>query len=232
MNAFDLLVHFGYAMMLCALIARDILWLRGILVAAQSVLAVYAFHIGVASIGGWNVLFVAINLVWVALILKERRAVRLPAELVPVHEQHFAALSAPEFLRLWDRAQETVLTDAMLAREGEKPEALYFIRAGRVRIERGAQLLALLGPGDFVAEMSLLTGEDATADARADGAVTVRAWPVAQLLALRRAKPVLWTRIQSALGHDVVEKIKRASGASGNPTTGHAPAARTPAATG
>ena len=33
------IVHLGYSLMLCALVARDILWLRGTLVLAQSVLA-------------------------------------------------------------------------------------------------------------------------------------------------------------------------------------------------
>lgn len=36
--------------MLCALAARDILWLRGTLVLAQGVLATYAWSIGIPSV--------------------------------------------------------------------------------------------------------------------------------------------------------------------------------------
>jgi hypothetical protein len=208
---FQLLVHVGYTLMLCALLARDILWLRVILIAAQSVLSVYAFHIGVHSIGGWNAVFVCINAVWVARILRERRAVRLPEELVAIHAQFFAALAAPEFLRLWSWGDEREVDGGMLAEEGLKPSALYFIRAGAVRIEHAGKLVTTLGPGSFVAEMSLLTGEVATADARADGRVRLRSWPVTRLVALRARDAALWTRIQSVLGHDVVEKIRRAS---------------------
>jgi hypothetical protein len=56
MNA--VLVHTGYGLMLCVLTARDTLWLRGTLVLAQSLLALYARRLGVWSIATWNVVFV------------------------------------------------------------------------------------------------------------------------------------------------------------------------------
>jgi uncharacterized membrane protein len=89
------LVHIGYALMLVALLARDILWLRGLLVCAQSTLAAYAWSIGAAGMTGWNVLFVVINTAWVIRILRERRAVELPPELRALHDRHFAALTPP-----------------------------------------------------------------------------------------------------------------------------------------
>ena len=46
------LVHLGYAIMLCGFVARDILALRGLLLAGQLVLAAYAFGIGVPAITG------------------------------------------------------------------------------------------------------------------------------------------------------------------------------------
>ena len=57
--------------MLCALVARDILWLRGTLVLAQTILGLYAWGAGIQAIAAWNVLFVLINLTWVVKILRE-----------------------------------------------------------------------------------------------------------------------------------------------------------------
>lgn len=208
----DALVHIGYVLMLGALLARDILWLRTLLVGAQSFIAAYAFTHGVAAIGLWNALFVAINAVWVVRILLERRAVRLPEELVEIYESRFAALTPPEFLRLWGWAQRQSYDSAMLARAGERPDALYFLLEGAVSVRKDGRELARLASGAFVGEMSLLTGGPATADAVALGRVEAQVWPAAQLQALRQRNPVLWTRVQSVLGRDIVEKIQRSAG--------------------
>jgi len=205
------LVHFGYLLQLFALLARDVLWLRGILVAAQSVLAFYAYLRGPEFLPYvfWNALFVGINAWWVARLLRERAAVKLPEELTELYEQHFAALAPPEFLRLWRDGERRVVTDTQLVQEGTRPDALYFLLAGVVSVRRHGKPLAELKAGNFVAEMSLLTGEKTTADVVAQGAVEYVAWPAAKLARLRQRNPMLWSKIQSVLGHDLVEKIKR-----------------------
>jgi hypothetical protein len=57
--------------------------------------------------------------------------------------------------------------------------------------------------------MSLLTGEPANADVDAVGVVEVMQWPTDQLHALRHRNPSFWSKIQSVIGHDLVEKIRR-----------------------
>lgn len=206
----DLLVHSGYALMLVALLARDILWLRAVLVGAQSNLALYAWTHGLLGMTVWNSLFVAINLLWVLRILQERRAVRLPPELAAIHQAHFAALSAKEFLRFWGWGEAREAAGRLVDRGTQPPELLY-LAEGAVLVRRDGQDLAQLPAGSFIAEMSLLTGEPTTADVDALGGVRLRAWPVAQLHEIRRRQPLLWTRLQSVLGHDLIEKLKRAA---------------------
>lgn len=211
------LVHFGYLLQLFALLARDVLWLRGILVVAQSVLASYAWLQGPDYLPYvfWNALFVAINLYWVVVLLRERLAVMLPDELRPIYERHFAALAPPEFLRLWREGRRARVSGVQLVREGAMPDALYFLLSGEVVVRRGGRELARLAPGNFVAEMSLLTGERTTADAHALGPVEYMAWPAVALRRLRTRNPMLWSKIQSVLGHDLVEKIRRSAEAQG-----------------
>jgi CRP-like cAMP-binding protein len=207
------LVHFGYLLQLFALLARDVLWLRGILVAAQSVLATYAYLRGPDFLPYvyWNALFVLINLYWVSRLLRERAAVSLPEELRPLHEKHFAALAGPEFLRLWREGHRATVTDVRLVQEDSLPNALYFLLAGEVAVSSKGRELARLGPGNFVAEMSLLTGERTTADVNAVGTVEYMAWSAPILARLRTRNPMLWSKLQSVLGHDLVEKIRRAA---------------------
>jgi hypothetical protein len=207
MNA--VLVHTGYSLMLCALAARDILWLRGTLVLAQSVLATYAWRIGNPSVAGWNLLFVAINIVWVIKILRERRAVTLPEDLRSLHERHFFALEPPEFLRWWTQGRRETLRDAKLTTHGAFPEALYFVLAGTARVSRNGAHVTTLSTGHFVGEMSLITGRPATADVVAMGDVDLIRWPIEDLKALREHDPAMWARIQSAIGQDLVVKVQR-----------------------
>jgi CRP-like cAMP-binding protein len=207
------LVHFGYLLQLFALLARDVLWLRGILVAAQSVLACYAYLRGPEFLPYvfWNALFVLINLYWVVRLLRERAAVELPDELKELHQKHFAALAPAEFLRLWRDGQRKAATDTQLVREGTRPDALFFLLSGSAAVRSNGRLVAQLSAGHFVAEMSLLTGEKTTADVVATGPVEYMAWPAERLLRLRARNPMLWSKIQSVLGHDLVEKIRRSA---------------------
>ena len=211
------LVHFGYTLQLFALLARDVLWLRGILVAAQSVLAAYAYLRGPQYLPYvfWNGLFVLINCYWVARLLRERAAVELPEDLRETWEKHFAALAPPEFLRLWREGLRQRVRDVQIVRQNSQPDALYFLLSGEASVRVNGRELARLMPGHFIAEMSLLTGEQTTADVYALGEVEYMTWPSARLARLRTGNAMLWSKIQSVLGHDIVEKIKRSSAAQG-----------------
>ncbi|HSW12447.1 MAG TPA: cyclic nucleotide-binding domain-containing protein [Solimonas sp.] len=206
----DLFVHIGYALMLVALLARDILWLRAVLVCAQSNLALYAWTHGLVGMTAWNSLFVLINALWVMRILRERREVQLPPELEAIHHAHFAAFSAGEFLRFWNQGQARAAQGRLVDCGRHPPELLYLVE-GVALVRREGRELARLPAGSFIAEMSLLTGEPTTADVDSLGAVQLRAWPVAGLQEMRAQQPLQWTRLQSVLGHDLVEKLKRAA---------------------
>jgi CRP-like cAMP-binding protein len=205
----DYLVHIGYIVMFAALMARDVLWLRGAMVAAQIILGTYAWSRGVPAITAWNGLFVVINLAWVAKILHERRAVKLPRELAALYQRHFNAFSPAEFLRWWRTGHRERLRDTQLTWNGERPEALYFLLGGSARVSRCGEPVIDLAPGQFVAEMSLITGEPANADVSTAGEAEVIWWPVADLRALREGQPALWARLQSVIGRDLVEKVRR-----------------------
>ncbi len=207
----DLLVHLGYLLMLCALLARDMLWLRLLLTLAQCALATYAWTHELLAVTVWNSLFVLINSGWTLLILRERHAVRVPPELRAWHQSHFAALPAAAFLKFWRQGQAQTVTGARLIEADHEPSLLYFILRGSVRVHRDGRELAQLPAGYFVGEMSLLSGRVATADVTAQGVVELRAWSFSWLRQVRAEQPLLWSQIQSVLGYDLVEKIRRAS---------------------
>lgn len=204
-----LLGNVAYALMLVAFVTRDVLHLRSLLACAQAMIVFYTWWNGVPIISAWNVLYVLINVFMVVQILRERREVVLPAELRALHERHFAALTPAEFLRWWGQGRREQLERGTLARAGERPEALTFLVRGSARVHRDGQTVADLPAGFFVGEMSLLTGRPATADVDIDGPSDIVRWPRPELDAIRQRNPVLWTKIQSVIGLDLVIKVRR-----------------------
>lgn len=202
-----LLVNVAYVLMLFAFITTNMLRLRLLLIGAQVLLMIYTFSNGLYLLPAWNLVFVVINVYMVVRILRERRELQLPADLALLHAQHFAALTPREFLRLWNLGHRERLADCSLARTGEHPEWLYFLLAGTVLVSRGDTLVRELPSGYFVAEMSLLTGQPANADVRASGSVEVMRWARSELQQIRQKNAALWTKIQSVIGRDLVEKI-------------------------
>ncbi len=204
----DLLANLAYILTLCAFVTRDMLILRGLFIAAQSLVIFYTFQRGVYLITRWNVVFLLINVFMAIQILRERRAIVLPADLKALYEHHFSALTPAEFLRWWRQGHRERIEGQSLARVGERPAWLYFLLSGSVRVSRNRSPVFELPAGYFVAEMSLLTGEPANADVHAIGEVEVVRWATDDLRELRQKNPTLWTKIQSVIGHDLVEKIR------------------------
>jgi hypothetical protein len=202
-------VHFGYLLMLAGLVARDILVLRCLLLGAQIILALYAVSIAVPAITAWNIVFAIINLVWIGRIVRERRATHVPVEWQAIHERHFSAMSPAEFLRWWRLGRTETIHAQPLTCEGVTPASLYFVLSGTAKVRRGEIELSQLGPGSFVGEMSLVTGRAANADVEPLGEVTVRQWDRTDVEALQARDLAMWTKIQSAIGVDLVAKIGR-----------------------
>ena len=72
-------------------------------------------------------------------------------------------------------------------------------------------MVATLCRGRFIAEMSFLTGDPASADVIAHGRVTYISWNSEKLKHLRTLNPSLMFNIQSVLEKDLSAKIKAAS---------------------
>ena len=60
---------------LFAFLTRNALALRVLFISAQVIVVTYAMGRGIYPIAGWNTVFLGINVVWVIIILRERREV-------------------------------------------------------------------------------------------------------------------------------------------------------------
>lgn len=72
----------------------------------------------------------------------------------------FAGVDAEGLARIADRITELdVPADRVIARQGEIGTGFFIIAAGSVRVVRDGETIAMLDPGDFFGELSVLDGK-------------------------------------------------------------------------
>ncbi len=211
MNNEIILIHLGYALMLVALLMRDILWLRLLLILAQSLLGLYGLAAGNSAVAAWNFIFVGINVARTVRLVLERRPIHLPRDQEQMYKQLFLSMSRREFLYLWEMGNPGRSDGAVLVREGEAQRELLLLLGGEVVVRKEGREMARLKRGQFVGEMSFISGEPASADVLADGPVNYIAWPQDKVRALQQLNPALLVKLQHVLGRDLTSKVKAAS---------------------
>ena len=162
-----ILTHVPYALLVLSMLMNDMGWLRAIAIAAGVIRIINRAWFEVDPIiVFWEVIFVAVNVGQLAILWYYARRHRF-AE----HESHFAD-SMPQSVDR--RSIRRLLKLAHLRRaepgdklttEGALVDELMFIAEGVVQIEREGRIVAVCGPGDFLGEMSFVSGSPASATA-------------------------------------------------------------------
>jgi len=202
------LINLGYGLMLVALIARDILWLRSILVIAQSCLSAYGWTVGNEMMMTWNAVFVLINSIQVIRILLERRPVTLTDEQESIYQAVFSSLTRREFLVFWEIGSMKSMESGTIVLEGETPQELMLLVEGEADVQSKGASLARLGRGQFIAEMSFISGLPASADVTVRSPSRYLAWSQEKLRSMKQVNPHLFIVLQGLLGKDLVGKIR------------------------
>lgn len=207
----QIFVNLGYFLMLVGLTVRDILWLRTILVSAQVSLITYGLSAANYPVVFWNSLFFLMNSYQLVRLIRERRPIEIPPEILDLYEKIFPSMTQHEFLYFWNMGHIKEVRNKVLIRQGEKQNMILLILNGHVEVFKKERRIAQLGRGSFVAEMSFLTREPATADVRANDTVRYIFWNQEKLRSLNQLNSTLYIKIQNILGRDLAEKIKVAS---------------------
>lgn len=205
------LINIGFFLVLIALAVKDVLRLRSILVVSQLCLLGNAFVTHNVNTAFWYILFFLINTVNIILLLKERRPVELPPELVDLHKNVFSVMTNKEFLYFWNTGQAGETENGVLVREGKPVDKLSLVLSGTVDVIKDGTTIAQLGRGSFFAEMSFLTGEPASADIKASGKIEYISWEQEKLHCLKQLDSNQYIKLQNILGKDLSAKVKLAS---------------------
>jgi hypothetical protein len=207
------LIHVANVLYLCSYLVKDIFWLRALTVVAGMVLL--AFYVlqptPLWAAIAWNVLFTVINLYQLYLLFLERRPVVLGERDQLLYRLVFRSLTPREFVKLlalgtWEEAP----AKARLVETGKALDRIMVIFAGKTSVRAGDKEIALLGEGQFVGEMSFLTGKVPTAEVIALEPTRYVAWKARELSRFLESNPALRAAIQMVIGTDLVGKLRTA----------------------
>jgi len=199
----------GYLLMLIALAVRKILFLRIILISAQGLLITYNLITTNYVVLLWNCLFLAINLYQVIDLLRKRRPVSIPEEIQDIYDTTFADMSKREFIYFWQIGNRATYQEGLIVEEDYPQDKVMLVLEGTAAVKQKGTKIAELTRGSFVAEMSFLSGEPASADVECETPVKTMNWNQEKLRHLKSLNFELWIKLQHVLSRDLVGKVKR-----------------------
>ena len=206
--------HIASILTAIAYLVKDILWLRILSVLACFSGIIYnAFALADSPIWAqifWNGVFAAINIVQIALILRERAGVSFSEEEKELYETMFQSFAPFEFMKLlrvgkWGEAKK----DEVLAIEDRPIDDVKLIYNGLVNVESKGEVVAHLRDGSFIGEISFLRGGDATATVRTERPTRYLSWSKEDLNKLLNRNPSMRFAMQAVISTDLTKKLVR-----------------------
>ena len=207
-----LILNIGYALTFVALAIREVLWLRITLTAAQ--ISLFTYHYAFAqnqTAAFWTAIFVLVNSYNIVKILLDRRPKLIPKEIRDLYEGIFSNLTTREFLYFWNMGTIKSVKQNYLIHSGQHQKNLLLVLSGSARVEVNGDLIAKLERGAFIAEISFLTGEPASADVYAEEELIFISWRSERLKNMQHENTEFWMKLQHALSEDLIKKVKPAA---------------------
>ena len=208
----NLVGHIAYVFLIISMMMRTMHWLRIFAVTAGSISAIYYFTLADYVSMFWESLFSLVNIMQLALLTIENRRGKFSED-----EQLFFE----SVLRNVERAHARKLIKAgkwfdaeigeVLVAEATWPKRLKFIVSGHAQITLGDKQIGFVGPGDFLGEMSYLTGKAASATATAQTSMRYLSFERNKLEMQLDKYSDLRQSLEAGFNRNLVEKLVKAN---------------------
>ena len=203
-----ILLNIYYIGITIALLVRDILWLRTVMIFAGISIITYGIVENNNVIIMWNSLFLTINIIQIIRLELERRHIHIAEDIIDIYKDVFFDMTKYEFRFFWKHGSIQEVEDDLICKEGVRQNKLYLILSGKVRIERSNKFVGYLGRGSFIADMAFLTKGPATADVIAYGKVKYITWHRAEIENMKKVYPDILNKLQLEIGKDLIHKLQ------------------------
>lgn len=205
--------HFTYFLLIVSMLMRRMAWLRSIAIASGLTKIIYRAFIVVDPVSVlWETIFVIVNVAQLLIIWYYENHHKFTDE-----EQHFvenmpSGIGRSSIKRLLELA-DLVRRDAdeLLTVEGQRVNQLMYLADGIVKIEHGGRVVAICGPGDYIGELSFLSGNPATATSIAVKPVRILAFDQEKLRNSVETDGELRRVLESALNRNLAGKLLRSN---------------------
>ncbi len=212
----DVLISVANVIYLLSYSVRDILWLRILTVVGATLLLPY-YYLQPEPLWAaiaWNLVFIAINIVWIAKLTMDRRPVAFSDDERRLYESALRNMPERDASRLFGRAEwRTVPAGETLQTQGRTVESLALIADGSVRVMLDGELVDTLGTGRFLGAAAYL---NRNADAAAPVTITTTAptrmavWSMRELQAQLTKDTDLEVAMEASLGLELSRFLQTA----------------------
>ena len=215
MNIATLAGHLAFGLIAFSFLVKDIFWLRIVSIAASLFSVLYNYIIPAEPMWlaiNWNFVFIAVNLYHIAVILYEKREVKMDDKNQELYDTLFKEMTPVEYLKISRAAKwELVKSGQRIITQGMPVPDLYLIYNGTVDVLVDNEQIAELKDGEFVGEMSFLTEKVATATCKVRYDAQCLVWKQKEFKELLKRNPSLYFTIQSVLSSQVSDKLVKST---------------------
>jgi len=208
MNIATVAGHLAFGLIAFSFLVKDILWLRIVSILASSFSVFYNCVIPIEPMWiaiHWNFVFIALNLYHIAVIVYEKRPIKMAPKDKELYETLFKDLSPVEYLKISKVARwEKYKSGETIIRQEHLVPDLILIYNGTVDVVVGKEKVAELRDGQFVGEMSFLTEKSATATCIVKHDTECLVWRQPEFKDLLKRNPSLYYTIQGLLSNQLV----------------------------
>jgi hypothetical protein len=200
--------HLAFGLIAFSFLVKDILWLRVVSILASLFSVFYNYTIPVEPMWlaiNWNFVFITLNLYHIAVIIYEKRPIKMAPKDKELYETLFKDLSPVEYLKISKVARwEKYESGEKIIRQGTPVLDLILIYNGTVDVAVDGKKVAELRDGQFVGEMSFLTEKPATATCVVKHNTECLVWKQPEFKELLKRNPSLYYTIQGLLSSQLV----------------------------
>jgi hypothetical protein len=215
-NPISAVGHLNYILVILSVTMTSMRWLRIFAIASGLVgIAYYGFLVSDEISAAWEGIFATVNAIQLAIVLMAgRRKARDEDEALLV-ETVMPTLDGNLRARMLKLARwETREPGEVLVEEGQTAPQLVFIARGAASVEKGGMLVGVCGPGDFLGEMSFLTGRPASATVRVANEIRCCVYDPVALKQMSRKAPAIRQALEFSFNRNLVGKLERMNEAS------------------